>query len=70
MTTLDKLYDKGAIDTQTYVELAPQSVVPFKEDLLKKLAQQQIMQQEQQNAMMQQVMQQQNNTQLPQTPQM
>lgn len=40
MTTLDKLYDKGAIDTKTYVELAPASVMPFKQDLLKQLEQQ------------------------------
>jgi hypothetical protein len=52
MTTLDKLYDKGAIDTQTYVELAPASVMPFKEDLKKKL--EQIQTEQMQQAMMQQ----------------
>jgi actin-like ATPase involved in cell morphogenesis len=41
MTTLDKLHDNKEIDTKTYIELAPENIVPFKEELLKKLEQQQ-----------------------------
>lgn len=31
--TLDKLFDKGNIDIDTYIELAPKNVMPFKETL-------------------------------------
>ena len=37
MTTLDKIYDKGDIDLTMYVTLAPESVMPFKDKLLKML---------------------------------
>ncbi|RUS42278.1 hypothetical protein [Cohnella sp. AR92] len=37
MTSLDKLYDKQAIDTEQYLEFAPKTVVPFKDRLLKQL---------------------------------
>jgi hypothetical protein len=36
-TSLDNLYNKKAIDTKTYVELYPESAMPYKNDLLKKL---------------------------------
>lgn len=41
MATLDKLYDRGAIDTDTYIELAPDNVIPFKQRLKKILAEKQ-----------------------------
>lgn len=37
MASLDKFYDKGDIDIKTYVDLAPDTAVPFKNKLLKKL---------------------------------
>lgn len=37
MTTLDKIYEKGDIDLTMYVTLAPASVMPFKDELLKML---------------------------------
>lgn len=33
MATLDKLFDSGNIDLDTYIELAPKTVMPFKERL-------------------------------------
>lgn len=42
--TLDKLYDKGDITLDTYIELAPKAVMPFKEQLKR------ILEQERQNA--------------------
>ncbi|MDP4147494.1 MAG: hypothetical protein Q8936_24000, partial [Bacillota bacterium] len=41
MTTLDKLHDAKEIDTKTYIKLAPENIVPFKEELLKILDEQQ-----------------------------
>lgn len=38
MATLDKLYDRQAIDTDIYIELAPDNVIPFKQRLKKILA--------------------------------
>lgn len=37
MATLDKMHDSGEIDTDMYIELAPQNVMPFKEKLKKML---------------------------------
>jgi DNA-binding ferritin-like protein (Dps family) len=68
MSTLDKLFDKGSIDTKTYVELAPDSVMPFKQDLLKKLEQLQTEQMQQQQ-LMQNMQQLPQPNSVPQTPQ-
>lgn len=51
MATLDKLYDNQAIDTNMYIELAPENVIPFKQklkNLLKEKAEreQQLLQQQ------------------------
>lgn len=35
MSTLDKMYDKGDINVDQYIELAPENVMPFKEKLKK-----------------------------------
>lgn len=35
MATLDKMYDKGDLSVDDYVELAPDNVMPFKETLKK-----------------------------------
>ena len=35
MATLDKLYEKGEVTTDQYIELSPQSVMPFKAQLKK-----------------------------------
>ncbi|MNN69574.1 hypothetical protein D3C81_1853680 [compost metagenome] len=37
MASLDKLFDKGDIDLEDYLEYAPQNVIPFKDRLLKKV---------------------------------
>lgn len=37
MASLDKLYDKQAIDLEDYLEYAPKNVIPFKDRLLKKV---------------------------------
>ncbi|MBA9088729.1 hypothetical protein FHR92_005247 [Fontibacillus solani] len=37
MASLDKLYDKDAIDLEDYLEYAPKNVIPFKDRLLKKV---------------------------------
>ena len=37
VATLDKLFDKGEITFEEYIELAPQPVVPFREQLKKML---------------------------------
>jgi hypothetical protein len=37
MSTLDKLYDKGDIDRDIYIELAPDNVIPFKQRMKKLL---------------------------------
>jgi len=34
LSTLDKFYDKGDIDIKMYAELAPESIIPFKEKLI------------------------------------
>lgn len=55
MASLDKLFDKGDIDLEDYLEYAPQNVIPFKDRLLKKVRerkQQAAQQQAQQEAMM------------------
>lgn len=36
-STLDKLYDKGAIDTVTYLKFSSKTAVPFKTELIKEL---------------------------------
>ena len=44
--TLDKLFDNGQIDLDTYIELCPKNVMPFKEQLkreVEKMRQQQMM---------------------------
>jgi hypothetical protein len=55
MSTLDKLFDKGAITTEMYLENAPSTVVPFRDKLIKQLQEKQ----SQDAAMQQQMMQQQ-----------
>lgn len=40
ITSLDRLLDKGIVDGKTYVEFTPDTAMPFKNDLLKKLEQQ------------------------------
>lgn len=47
MATLDKLYDRQAIDTDTYIELAPDNVIPFKQRLKKILTEKAALMQEQ-----------------------
>lgn len=37
--TLDKLFDAGQIDLDTYIDLAPKNVMPFREQLRRKLEQ-------------------------------
>lgn len=37
MASLDKLYDREAIDLEAYLEYAPKNVIPFKDRLLKKV---------------------------------
>lgn len=37
MASLDRLYDKDAIDLEDYLEFAPKNVIPFKDRLLKKI---------------------------------
>lgn len=37
MASLDKLYDREAIDLEDYLEYAPKNVIPFKDRLLKKV---------------------------------
>ncbi|MBS4173476.1 hypothetical protein [Bacillus sp. FJAT-49736] len=65
MNSLDKLHDKGEIDTVMYLKYVPNSVAPFKDRLIKELQQRQeqqaMMQQQQmeQQAQMQQAQQQQ-----------
>jgi len=54
LATLDKFYDKGSIDTRMYAELAPETIVPFKEKLIELLDKQQGQQQDMQNQQMQQ----------------
>lgn len=44
MTSLDKLYDKGAITLEQYLKYAPRNVIPFKDRLLKEIQEQQQMQ--------------------------
>lgn len=43
MTSLDKLYDKGVLTDEDYLEFAPRNVVPFKDRLLKRLKERQEM---------------------------
>lgn len=45
-STLDKLFDKGAIDLQMYLKYSPKSAMPFKDSLLRDIER---MQQENQN---------------------
>ena len=40
VATLDKLFDAGHIDLDTYIELAPKNVMPFKEQLKRRIEQQ------------------------------
>jgi hypothetical protein len=40
MTSLDKLFDKGAISLEQYLTFAPNNVIPFKDRLLKSIQQQ------------------------------
>lgn len=47
MATLDKMYDKGDITVDDYIELAPSNVMPFKETLKKRRAMEQQMAQQQ-----------------------
>ncbi|KGE20053.1 hypothetical protein [Paenibacillus wynnii] len=57
MASLDKLFDKGDLDLEDYLEYAPQNVIPFKDRLLKKVRERKEMaaqQQAQQEAMMSQ----------------
>jgi len=37
MSSLDKFYDKDDVDIRMYAELAPESIIPFKEKLLELL---------------------------------
>lgn len=54
MATLDKMYDKGDITVDDYIELAPDNVMPFKETLKKRRAmEQQLAQQMQMEQQMQ-----------------
>ncbi|ASS66220.2 hypothetical protein [Paenibacillus sp. RUD330] len=54
MASLDKLFDKQAIDTIQYLKYAPTNVVPFKDSLIKDLEQQQQMMAQQQAMMAEQ----------------
>jgi hypothetical protein len=48
MNSLDKLHDKGEINTIQYLKYVPNSVAPYKDRLIKELQQQQEMMQQQQ----------------------
>ena len=48
--TLDKLYDKGAIDTVTYLKFSSKTAVPFKTELIKEIELQMQMQMKNANA--------------------
>lgn len=58
MSSLDKLYDRDAIDLESYLEYAPNNVIPFKDRLLKKVREQKE-QAAQQQALQEQMMAQQ-----------
>lgn len=53
MASLDKFYDKQAIDIEQYLEYAPKNVVPFKDRMLKKIKEQREQQAEMEKQLLQ-----------------